>query len=97
MELVPDSAAAPPQKPPAQEKGIKYEVDIKTGDDIGSGTDSNVFLSIFGDKGDLQKVHLHTAKNNKNKFEKGGLDKFDLELKDVGKVHLTQKRVFFIH
>lgn len=31
---------------------VSYEIDVKTGDVRGAGTDANVFLTIFGDKGD---------------------------------------------
>jgi hypothetical protein len=63
---------------------------VKTGNEIGAGTDSNVYLSIHGEKGDNPRVPLVTSKSGKNIFEKDGLDKFDLELKDVGKVRHTK-------
>jgi hypothetical protein len=93
--LAPDSSAAPPPKPPATEKGIKYEVEVKTADEMGAGTDSNVYLSIHGEKGDNPKVPLLTSKGGKNKFEKNSLDKFDLELKDIGKVKIFYRILCF--
>jgi hypothetical protein len=81
---VPDSPTAPPPKPPATEKGIKYEVEVKTADEMGAGTDSNVYLSIHGDKSEAKKLQLSNSRGKL--FEQGSLDKIDLELKDIGKV-----------
>jgi lipoxygenase homology domain-containing protein 1 len=64
----------------------KYDIEVRTGDDTGSGTDANVFLSVFGNKGELKDIKLEKPLNNKNPFEAGSLDKFSLNLKDVGKV-----------
>ena len=33
-----------------------YEVDVKTGDASGAGTDANVFIIISGEKGDTGKL-----------------------------------------
>ncbi len=64
----------------------KYEVEVKTADEMSAGTDSNVYLSIHGDKAEEIKVSLKNARNKKNMFEKGKIDKFDLSLKDVGTI-----------
>jgi hypothetical protein len=64
----------------------KYEVEVKTASDMNSGTDSNVFLSIYGDKGEELRAPLKNPRSGKNPFEKGNFDKFDLNLSDVGKV-----------
>ncbi len=61
---------------------------MKTADELGAGTDSNVYLTIIAEKGEHSKVPLNNSKSGKNKFEKGSLDKFDLDLKDSGKVCL---------
>ena len=59
---------------------------MKTGKERGAGTDANVFIKIFGSKGDTGKLKLMSAENSKNKFEAGRIDNFKLESTDIGKV-----------
>ena len=61
---------------------------MKTGKERGAGTDANVFIKIFGSKGDTGTLKLLSADNNKNKFEAGRIDQFKLESTDIGKVIL---------
>ena len=63
-----------------------YHVSVKTGDVRGAGTDANVTLKIFGDKGDTGDLALQASENNKNKFERGRTDLFKPEASDIGKV-----------
>ncbi len=48
-----------------------YVVDVCTGDTRGAGTDANVFLTIFGDRGDSGERKLHKSETHSNKFERG--------------------------
>ena len=59
---------------------------MKTGDVFGAGTDAEVHLKIFGEKGDTGLVSLISAENTSNKFERARTDTFRLELNDIGKV-----------
>lgn len=52
---------------------IPYEVTIWTGTVRGAGTDSNVFLQMYGKKGKTQEISLRNKTDN---FEKGQIDKF---------------------
>jgi molybdopterin biosynthesis enzyme len=63
-----------------------YNVRIKTGDILKAGTDADVHLKIFGEKGDTDQIQLMTADNTTNKFERGRIDKFTYEFDDLGKV-----------
>ncbi|CAF0768261.1 unnamed protein product, partial [Didymodactylos carnosus] len=63
-----------------------YHVSIKTGDKTQAGTDADVYLKIFGTKGDSDVVQLKNSETNKNKFERNKIDKFILELSDLGKI-----------
>ena len=63
-----------------------YHVSVKTGDVRGGGTDANVTLKIFGDKGDSGTLQLLSSENNRNKFERGRTDLFKPEARDIGKV-----------
>ncbi len=65
-----------------------YNIRIKTGDRLGAGTDANVHLKIFGEKGDTDKIRLVSSDNTSNKFEKGRIDKFTYEFDDFGEVCL---------
>ena len=69
-----------------------YLVSVKTGDVRGAGTDANVFVQIFGAKGDTGKLQLRSAENTKNKFERGRTDQFVLEAVDIGKVGYLKLR-----
>uniref|UniRef100_A0A8C2ZJA1 Lipoxygenase homology PLAT domains 1 n=1 Tax=Cyclopterus lumpus TaxID=8103 RepID=A0A8C2ZJA1_CYCLU len=63
-----------------------YSVSVRTGDMYGAGTDANVFLTIYGDLGDTGERKLAKSENNKNKFERGEVDKFLIEAVDLGQV-----------
>ncbi|XP_029365801.1 lipoxygenase homology domain-containing protein 1-like [Echeneis naucrates] len=63
-----------------------YKVSVRTGDMYGAGTDANVFLIIYGDLGDTGERKLAKSENNKNKFERGQVDKFSVEAVDLGQV-----------
>ncbi|KAI4820693.1 hypothetical protein KUCAC02_028664 [Chaenocephalus aceratus] len=63
-----------------------YTVSVRTGDMYGAGTDANVYLIIYGDLGDTGERKLAKSENNKNKFERGEVDKFSIEAVDLGQV-----------
>ena len=46
-------------------------VNVITGDVSGAGTDANVFLTIYGDKGDTGERKLHKSETHRDKFERG--------------------------
>ena len=48
---------------------VEYTVRVFTGDEFGGGTDSNVFITMYGDKGDTGERKLKDS-NNRNKFER---------------------------
>ncbi|XP_059213530.1 lipoxygenase homology domain-containing protein 1 [Centropristis striata] len=63
-----------------------YKVSVMTGDVYGGGTDANVFLTIYGDLGDTGERKLSKSETNSNKFERGSVDKFNIEAVDLGQV-----------
>jgi len=66
-----------------------YQIEVQTGKETGAGVDAPVDLIIHGEHGELPKFSLKNAKsNNKDLFEKGNLDIFELKEKDIGKVNL---------
>lgn len=59
----------------------KYTILVLTGDKRGSGTDANVYMTLFGSNGDSGKRELESGKND---FERGQDDKFEFECPDLG-------------
>jgi len=66
-----------------------YHLAIKTGDETNAGTDANVWVQVYGDKGDTGHVQLKKAGVMENLFERGQTDYFTLEAGDVGKVTIN--------
>jgi len=58
-----------------------YRITTVTGQLKGSGTDARVYISLVGNGGKLTKVRLD---NDKNNFETGRIDVFNLEAMDLG-------------
>lgn len=56
------------------------------GDVKGSGTDGNVYIQLFGERGNTAKIQLRQAGDTRNKFEKGRTYKFTVDTVDIGKV-----------
>ena len=59
---------------------------VKTGDEFGAGTDANVFLEMFGEKGESGRLPLESAEKRGNKFERDQTDTFRLEASDIGRL-----------
>ena len=62
---------------------------MKTGDISKAGTDANVYLVMYGNKGQTGELTLRESKTNKNKFERGKTDIFDIEASNIGQVRIT--------
>ncbi|XP_069117526.1 lipoxygenase homology domain-containing protein 1-like [Argopecten irradians] len=58
-----------------------YQISVKTGNVRYAGTDANVFVKIYGEKGVTKKLMLDDSKNN---FERNMTDDFTVEAVDVG-------------
>ncbi|XP_060083246.1 lipoxygenase homology domain-containing protein 1-like [Ylistrum balloti] len=69
----------------------QYFVEVYTGDKFKAGTDANVFLQLFGERGDTGRRMLLTSRNNSNKFEQGSMDAFEIEAVDLD--NLTKVKV----
>jgi len=65
-----------------------YRISVVTGMKRGSGTDSNVYLSLVGKEGKIDEMRLANSKDN---FETGQIDIFSLETFDLGE--LTQAKI----
>jgi hypothetical protein len=65
---------------------------VKTGNETAAGTDSIVKLIVYGLKANTGEIVLDKSKcksQNKNLFEKGQTDEFEIESTDVGKVAIN--------
>lgn len=63
-----------------------YNVTVVTSDKRGAGTDANVYIQLFGERNDSGKIFLETSTTNKNKFERGQTDIFEIKEADVGEL-----------
>ena len=48
---------------------ITYEVQVYTGDRWAAATDANVYVTLFGSRGDSGKRFLQHSRNNDSKFK----------------------------
>ena len=69
---------------------VAYQLCLKMGDVLGDGTEGNVFIQLFGDKGMTEQIQLRQAGNSKIRFEKGRTYKFTVETIDIGKVSFVR-------
>lgn len=64
-----------------------YKISVRTNDEVISGTDSAVFLTIFGEENQTKRVQLISSTLGPvEKFSPGTTNCFDLLLDEVGKV-----------
>ncbi|KAM9307093.1 lipoxygenase homology domain-containing protein 1 [Pholidichthys leucotaenia] len=66
-----------------KQKKYPWSLSIYTSDVKGAGTDAQVFLQIYGEKGKSDEIKLE---NNSDSFEQGQVDKFMIEMPDIGKL-----------
>jgi hypothetical protein len=69
-----------------------YKFEIKTGDQSGAGTDSNIFLVLYGEYGQTTEVRLNGYCSG-NAFERNKTDSFAIMMSDdVGRVYQIDLR-----
>lgn len=61
-----------------------YTIWIRTGDDNLAGTDSHVFIQLFGTTGKTDSIHL--PPRDIFSFESGSTDQYVLEVPDIGEL-----------
>ncbi|XP_033890281.3 lipoxygenase homology domain-containing protein 1-like [Acipenser ruthenus] len=64
-----------------KQKKLPWSLWIWTSDIKNAGSDANVFLQVYGEKGKSDEMRLD---NNSDNFETGQTDKFMIELPDLG-------------
>lgn len=66
---------------------MSYHIAIKTGSVNGASSDSRVFVKLYGEKADTNKMTLAVSDNDlRNYFETGRTDIFTIETSDIGQV-----------
>ena len=74
VTVVAGQAAAPTGAQPKH-----YTIRTFTGDKSGAGTDANVYITLYGEKGDSERLQLKkSATSGLNKFEQNRTDTFDV-------------------
>ncbi|TSK72011.1 Lipoxygenase homology domain-containing protein 1 [Bagarius yarrelli] len=67
---------------------VSYHIAIKTGSLSGASSDSKVFVKLYGEKGDTNKILLVASDTTHNNyFETAQTDIFTVETKDLGKIN----------
>uniref|UniRef100_A0A8B9LQ53 Lipoxygenase homology domains 1a n=1 Tax=Astyanax mexicanus TaxID=7994 RepID=A0A8B9LQ53_ASTMX len=67
---------------------VSYHIAIKTGSINGASSDSKVFVKLYGEKGDTEKILVVVSDNDLgNYFETGQTDIFTMETYDIGKIN----------
>lgn len=61
---------------------VEYLIKVITGTKRLAGTDANIFLTLYGKYGASKKIHL--IDKSKKMFEKGSVDHFKIQYKDLG-------------
>nr|XP_020651634.1 lipoxygenase homology domain-containing protein 1-like isoform X1 [Pogona vitticeps]XP_020651635.1 lipoxygenase homology domain-containing protein 1-like isoform X1 [Pogona vitticeps]XP_020651636.1 lipoxygenase homology domain-containing protein 1-like isoform X1 [Pogona vitticeps] len=63
---------------------VLYEISVYTGSNPGAETKSNVYITLFGSRGDSGKRKLQTSKTNNVKFQRGQTDIFSMMAVSLG-------------
>lgn len=74
------------RKPEDTAKITSYKVTVKISDIANAGTDSDLEVEIFGQKGNTGRQKLTVSETNTRKHDKGQSDTFTLVAKDVGEI-----------
>ncbi|CAF3703956.1 unnamed protein product, partial [Rotaria sordida] len=68
-------------------KETEYEIIVITGDKRGAGTDSQVYVTLFGDDGKkTEKLHLKKSASHQNPFERNQTDEFRVRGDYIGEL-----------
>jgi hypothetical protein len=78
-----------PNPNPPQNTPKTYRIVVPTGDVPDAGTDSNIYLTMYGEFGTNGERLLDNSDNN---FERDKTDVFQLETRNVGKINAVRIR-----
>ncbi|KAM4704966.1 oxygen-regulated protein 1 [Rhinophrynus dorsalis] len=69
---------------------LDYKIYVYTGSIPDAGTESNVYINLFGTRGDSGKRKLHKNENQQVKFQKGQVDIFCIQAVSLGMLKKIQ-------
>ena len=69
-----------------------YNVYVFTGNVMFAGTNANIYVTIYGSKGDTGERQLRSSETHKDKFERDHVDVFNLSAADLGKISRLKVR-----
>ncbi|XP_031425771.2 lipoxygenase homology domain-containing protein 1 [Clupea harengus] len=69
---------------------VLYEVTVVTGDTQDAGTDTNIYITVFGANGCTEAILLP---KNEDRFERGQEDTFNLEIDDIAPLKKMRVRI----
>ncbi|RNA20949.1 lipoxygenase homology domain-containing 1 [Brachionus plicatilis] len=70
----------------SKRSSTKYNIEVYTGDLPKCGTDSNVFITLYGEDSESSEFHLNKSETHLNKFERNNVDHFIRETNDLGRL-----------
>lgn len=69
---------------------VIYEVTVVTGDVQNAGTDTLIYMSVFGANGGTEEMLLQ---KNEDRFERGQEDTFNMEIDDIAPLRKMRLRI----
>ncbi|XP_052266123.1 lipoxygenase homology domain-containing protein 1-like isoform X2 [Dreissena polymorpha] len=64
----------------------EYTIEVHTGKHRMAGTDSHIFITLFGNLGTSKKIHLKDNTSDKKLFERNSVDKFVFHMNGIGEL-----------
>ncbi|XP_052769598.1 lipoxygenase homology domain-containing protein 1-like isoform X2 [Mya arenaria] len=64
----------------------EYAIEVYTANKKMAGTDSSIFITLFGQYGTSKKILLKDTTSDKKLFEKGSIDKFAFRMNGIGEL-----------
>ena len=65
---------------------IDFSIEVYTGKQKMAGTDSTIYITLFGQHGSSKKIMLKDPSSDKRLFEKSSVDNFRLRLSGIGEL-----------
>jgi hypothetical protein len=69
---------------------VKYNVVVKTGDRLGSSSEAEIHVQLYGARGKSKIVTLLNSSTHRVPFRRSNVDNFELELYDVGPIRAVK-------
>ncbi len=63
---------------------ILYKIVVKTSDRLGSSTEADIKIQLFGKKGKSRLIHLKNSTRHKIPFRRSNVDEFEVMIYDIG-------------